>query len=595
MFTTAADCVHRPDAGRTGTEAEGCDVPPPSVCDGLRATPFDLEFVSLSRREYVELKMQASQFRSLHARAVERLKWMQLRHDRELAQARDQVAKLQADLVLAHAKVRDLRQRVFGTKTEQSRSVNAVLPATAAPGARRPRGQQRGGRGHGRTHLPGLPSVVEEVRGAIHCPRCGAAASPAWGSDEAQVLEIEVKAYRRIVRRQRYRPACGCGCLPGLVTPPAPDALWPRNKLGVSIWVELLLSKFLYGQPTARLLQDWAERGLRIAQGTVTEGLQRLAPLLEPIRAACLSEVRSATHWHADETRWEVFEELAGKTGHRWYLWVFKAERAVCFVLDPSRSAAVPARTLEGCVGGILSVDRYAAYRKFARGVPGMRLALCWAHQRRDFLRVANDHPTLWDWAMQWVERVGELYALHRARRMLMTEPPAAAFIDTDARLREHVALMQQLCEAQLADPQLAAPARKVLRVMKSYWPGLVVFVEHPWLDLDNNAAERALRPAVVGRKNYYGSGSQWSGQLAATLLSVLGTVRLWGVNPRTWLQAYLQACAHAGGQPPPDIDGFVPWRMNPAQLAAMRQATTTVVMAAVMAAVMATPTPNTS
>jgi len=141
----------------------------------------------------------------------------------------------------------------------------------------------------------------------------------------------------------------------------------------------------------------------------------------------------------------------------------------------------------------------------------------------------------------------------------------------------------------------LAAPARKVLRVMKSYWPGLVVFVEHPWLDLDNNAAERALRPAVVGRKNYYGSGSQWSGQLAATLLSVLGTVRLWGVNPRTWLQAYLQACAHAGGQPPPDIDGFVPWRMNPAQLAAMRQATTTVVMAAVMAAVMATPTPNTS
>ena len=93
-----------------------------------------------------------------------------------------------------------------------------------------------------------------------------------------------------------------------------------------------------------------------------------------------------------------------------------------------------------------------------------------------------------------------------------------------------------------------------------------------PWQGTHNNAAERALRPAVVGRKNYYGSGSQWSGHLAASVLSVLGTMRLWAVNPRTWLQAYLQACARAGGQPPQDIAAFIPCRMTPAQLAAMRQ-----------------------
>ena len=542
------------------------------------AKPFDLEFVSISRRELIELKLQARQYRTLHARAAERIKWVQLRHDHELARAREQVAQLQTDLVLARAQIRDLRQRVFGAKTEQSRSVNALslnaVAATEAP--HRARGQQRGRSGHGRTRMSTLPGVVQDVRGSIDCPRCGSPVTPAWGCEEAEVLEIDVKAYRRIVRRQRYRPACRCGCLPGLVTAPAPDELWPRNKLGVSIWVELLLSKFLYGQPTARLLQDWNERGLCIAQGTVTEGLQRLAQMFEPIMADCLSEVRRASHWHADETRWEVFEDLPGKIGHRWYLWVFKAERAVCFVLDPSRSAAVPTKTLEGAGAGILSVDRYAAYRKFARGVPGMRLALCWAHQRRDFLRVANDHPALWDWAVQWVQRVGELYDLHRTRRMLMHSTSPAAFIEADARLREHVEALQQQCESQLTDPQLASPARKVLRVLKSYWPGLVVFVEHPWMDLDNNAAERALRPAVVGRKNYYGSGSQWSGQLAATLLSVLGTVRLWGVNPRTWLQAYLQACAHAGGKSPQDIDGFVPWRMNPAQLAAMRRTPST-------------------
>lgn len=547
---------------------------PPGAQQGASAKPFDREFISISRREHIELKLQASQYRSLHGKAVERLKWMQLRHDREVAKLREELAAVKAELVLAQAQNRDLRQRVFGAKTEQSRSVNALVAEMAQPGdaPRRPRGQQRGRRGHGRTRLLQLPSVVQEVPVATGCPRCGAATTPAWGSEFAEVLEIEVRAYRRIVRRPRSRPSCGCGCLPGLVTAAVPDTLWPRNKLGVSIWVELLLSKFLYGQPTARLLQDWTERGLPIAQGTVTEGLQRLAPLFEPVRAACLDQVRSAPHWHADETRWEVFEDLPGKTGHRWYLWVFKAQQAVVYVLDPSRSASVPSATLAGADGGILSVDRYAAYRKFARGVPGMRLALCWAHQRRDFLRVANDHPGLWAWAALWVQHIGRLYELHRLRRQQMDASTAAAFMAADTALRDHVTVLQQQCEAQLADSALAAPARKVLKVMKSYWPGLVVFIEHPWLDLDNNAAERALRPAVVGRKNYYGSGSQWSGHLAASVLSVLATMRLWAVNPRTWLQAYLQACARAGGQPPQDIDAFIPWRMTPAQLAAMRQ-----------------------
>ncbi|MDH5625252.1 MAG: IS66 family transposase [Nitrospira sp.] len=445
--------------------------------------PFDLEFVTISRREHIELKLQARQYQSLHTRALERMQWMQRRHDHELAQAGKQIAQLQAELVLVRAQNRDLRQRVFGSKTEQSRSVN-MLPSGAVPADDalcRPRGQQRGRRGHGRTRLPELPAVVQELGGTITCPRCGAAATPAWGSDDAQVLEIEVRAYRRIVRRRRYRPACRCGCLPAVMTAAAPAALWPRNKLGISVWVELLLSKFLYAQPTSRLLQDWAERGLPIAQGTITEGLRRLAPLFEPIMAACLSQVRSASHWHADETRWEVFEELPGKSGHRWYLWVFKADRAVCFVLDPSRSSAVPARTLEGADGGILSVDRHAAYRKFARQVPGMSLALCWAHQRRDFLRVANDYPALWGWAVQWVQRVGELYALHAARRRLMHCTSSAALIEADAALRGHVALLQQQCDAQLADPQLAAPARKVLRGLKSYWAGLVGRRQSGW------------------------------------------------------------------------------------------------------------------
>ena len=113
--------------------------------------------------------------------------------------------------------------------------------------------------------------------------------------------------------------------------------------------------------------------------------------------------------------------------------------------------------------------------------------------------------------------------------------------------------------------------ARKVLKSMKIHWGGLTVFVEQPWLPMDNNAAERALRPAVVGRKNFYGSGSQWSGQLAATMYSVLMTAKLWRLNARTWLNAYLHACAEHGNRAPPDISEFLPWSMDAQRLAAMR------------------------
>ena len=82
----------------------------------------------------------------------------------------------------------------------------------------------------------------------------------------------------------------------------------------------------------------------------------------------------------------------------------------------------------------------------------------------------------------------------------------------------------------------------------------------------------------VVGRKNFYGSGSQWSGELAAMMMSLLMTLRLWKINARTWLTSYLQACAEAGGRAPDNVGSFVPWQMDAPRLAMMRQALDAVV-----------------
>ena len=102
-----------------------------------------------------------------------------------------------------------------------------------------------------------------------------------------------------------------------------------------------------------------------------------------------------------------------------------------------------------------------------------------------------------------------------------------------------------------------------MLQSLLEHWPGLSRFLDHPEVPLDNNRAENTLRTPVTGRKNYYGSGSLWSAQLAATAFSVLQTLGLWGLNTRHWLTLYLNACADNGGQPPRDLDPFLPWRME--------------------------------
>ena len=333
------------------------------------------------------------------------------------------------------------------------------------------------------------------------------------------MLEIEVKAYRRVIRRLRYRPTCQCGCVPGIVSAPAPNRLIERGKFGVSVWATVLLDKYLYGRPSHRLLQDLGHHGLDMAPGTLAGGLQTLAPLFDPLVGAMLAKLRSEQHWHADETRWAVFVPMDGKVGHRWYLWVYHSASVVHYVLDPSRSAQVVERELGEVAFGILSCDRYSAYKKFVRLHPTFLLAFCWAHQRRDFLELGNAHPLMLGWAMGWVDAIAQIYRLNDLR--LEAPMGSALYTERDIALRGALQDMADERARALSEASLVKPALKVLASMDRHWAGLLVFVDHPWVPMDNNIAERAHRTPVVGRKNFYGAGGLWSGQLAAREIGI--------------------------------------------------------------------------
>jgi transposase len=503
------------------------------------------------RTELIRLRQQANYYKAQHQRAVTRLE------------------QLQQDIEQLRAQLRLRERQLFERKSEKTCATPKTQPAaTAPPFPKRPRGQQRGRPSPPRRsyhHLPAVEEVLDFPADEQHCQRCGQPWQPFPGTEDAELLEIDVRAYRRVYRRRRYRPGCTCGKRPGIITAPPPPKVLPKTHLGISVWVSLLLDKYQFGRPTYRLLQDLRSHGLDLSLGTVTDGLRRLTPLFEPLYEGLIARQRQEHHWQADETRWLVFATLEGKVGQRWYLWAVQSAQAVVFLLDPTRSHDVPQNHLGEEAFGILNVDRYSAYKAMTQvKEERILLAFCWAHVRRDFLAVARDWPSEQDWGLRWVEDIGRLYHLNDERVTAQDDP--MVFAKRHAALSVAVEQMEQRCQQERSDPQLHPARRKVLESLQEHWVGLTLFVDIWDVPMDNNAVERTLRGPVVGRKNYSGSGSLWSGWLAAMLFSLLETVERWDLNPRLWLTGYLEACAAAGGQAPADATRFLPWWLKRAE-----------------------------
>ncbi|MCP5007641.1 MAG: transposase, partial [Planctomycetes bacterium] len=184
------------------------------------------------------------------------------------------------------------------------------------------------------------------------------------------------------------------------------------------------------------------------------------------------------------------------------------------FDLDPFRTSEVPKRFFGDNAKGILVCDRYSGYKKLAKDIPGITLAFCWAHVRRDFLEISRARPQLKDWALDWVECIGTLYHLNSLR--LKAKEQNKGFADRDNSLRKEVARLANLRDEDIKDKNLTKEARAIVDSLKNHWEGLTIFVEKSEIPLDNNIAENAVRTPCVGRKNYYGSGSVWSGKFSA-------------------------------------------------------------------------------
>lgn len=520
----------------------------------------------------------------MHARAAQReQQW------KEKALAAEQIVK-QLLVLLAYCvqkigaltqKLAWLNKQQFGSKSECTPTAQEGPPPASVSGAespeqptaqgRRKRGQQPGAKGPKRRRRLNLP--IELIHHTIPesertCPICHKIRRDTGLTEVSEQIEWEVHLKRCQDVRHIYGPSCDCAPGRGMVTAPKPAKLIPKGLFGISFWVEVLLKKFDLLQPLQRTIRELQGLGLEVSPGTLTGGLQKIQPMLQPLAGQFVLRAREGFYWHMDETRYPMFLLVEGedqekdKPRRKWWVWVVVGLDATAFLLEPTRSAQVPEKFFPKGTEGILNVDRFKSYFGLLGPDWKIKLAYCWSHQRRDFINLGEGSRRFKAWSQQWVGRINQLFAANRKRRKAWFKD-RSDLGPLDQEVRRQVQEIKKSLDQELAGEQLAPEEKKILQSMRRHWEGLTVFVDHPQVPMDNNAAERALRQVAVARKNFYGSRSQWSGELACGCFTILATLRQHGICPRRYFQSYLEACARAGAKAPENLEEFLPWKWS--------------------------------
>jgi transposase len=482
---------------------------------------------------------------------------------------RKQIRKLEKDVAERDAKIEKLnkelawlRKKVFGDGTEKQKPEATEAteePSSASKAKKRNRGQQPGSEGHGPTDRSGLPVseiIPLKLAGGCSCPDCGTPYLELATTADSLLTEIQLMLYNVMYLRFKYVSQCKCRGKK-IVAGPAAPRLYPRTTLANSLWVHLIVQKFLQSIPTNRTLKELSMYGFSLSEGTVTGGFKVIDGLLERLQEEIVKHCQGADLWNADETRWRVFNADKKK----WWMWLIASHDAVTYVLDPSRSSRVPAEFFAGSVGTLMT-DRYSAYKALQESI---QKAWCWVHVRRDILNLHLGVPSLKKWANGWLKEIALLFVLNHKRFQLFEQNKTLGVIWDQAQsaVEQQIVKLKWRWQTELRRQNLHAEQKKVLRSLKRHWDGLTLFVNDPRIPLHNNRAERLIRQSVLLRNSSFGSGSEWSGGLAAKLFGIFQTWLINGLDPQALLLDYFDECAKTPGRAPPDVSQFLPWKMS--------------------------------
>lgn len=483
------------------------------------------------------------------------LQAMVVSQDAELRACRLMIEKLQHQLA-GH------RRHRFGARSEtaeqlalgiEEREIAAVVdtqPAAAKTGEK--------GKPKREALPPDLPREEETLSAGEACSVCGGKLKR-LGEDVTEELEYVPGRFhvRRIVR-----PRCACADCEAMHQAPLPSRPIERGRPGPGQLAHVLVSKYADHLPLYRQSQIYARDGVDLPRSTLTGWVGQCAALLEPLADAIGRHVRTGSALFADDTPVKMQAKGTGKTATAriWtYVrdersWSGAAAPAAWYQFTIDRKGEHPVSHLQGYRGHV-HADGYAGFNGLFGKNKAAEVA-CMAHIRRKFVDVHQSTGV--PIAEEAIRRIAELYAVEAEAR---GQPPDQRAALRRERSKPALDDLEAWLAMQLTTISGKTPLAAAIRYALARIPKLRTYFADGRLELDNNAAERAMRPIALGRKNYLFMGSEGGGNAAATAYTLIETAKMNGVDPQVWLTNVIDRIAD---HPASKINDLMPWNFAP-------------------------------
>lgn len=416
-----------------------------------------------------------------------------------------------------------------------------------------------------RTARPARKPLPDHLEREVHehmpvetaCPACGSALNK-LGEDVSEMLEY-VPASFKVIRH--VRPKLGCTCCDCIVQAPATSRPIARGLAGPGLLAHVLVAKFCDHLPLYRQSQIYAREGIDLERSTLADWVGGSSRLLRPLIEALQRHVMAAAKLHADDTPIPVLAPGRGKTATA-RLWVYvRDERpagqttppAVWFAYSPNRKGEHPQQHLAH-FSGTLQADGFAGYEQLYQTKP-IRPAACWAHVRRKFYDLEQAHAS--PIAAEAIRRIAQLYAIESDIRL---RPPDERLAIRQLQAQPLLIDFHAWLRRSLATVSVKSTTAGAIQYALNRWDALLTYSGDGMVEIDNNAAERALRAVALGRKNFLFCGSDSGGERAAAIYSLTESAKLNGRDPEAYLRHVL---THIADHPVNKVDAFLPWNVQ--------------------------------